>query len=115
MMRIVPVQQGIEKVFYQVLIRYNSENEEVISIVPDDELHTESEPIDDYDTADKLAHVVAMQIFKKYFPEACVEKLDEEEGNIVQEDFYLKLINPSGIDIVKIAIIKIDYSRETVH
>lgn len=95
------------KVFYQVLVDYNKENEEVASI-PEDKSYLESSAISSYPKASKIAMRMGHNIRNK-FPESLLLAIEDEEFG----ECYI--ISKDDAEIASIFIVAIDYSRETIH
>ncbi len=97
------------KIFFQVLVEFNPEAEEV----PDDICGLESAmPLATLENAEYIAKKLAGKIHQK-FPKSCLTEKPLEEAF---DGYHLLIVNTeTGIHIARVGISGEDYSQEQIH
>lgn len=98
------------RVFFQVMVQY--ERCEKTSEIPDDSRQLESEAIDNLNKASKIAQHTIQAIQSK-FPGTELVDIGLEQA---EDGYHLAILDKKGQScLVRVGIVAIDYSNETLH
>ena len=100
-----------EKVFFQIVMEYDKEHEEVKQSIPEDSMSLESEPLTTYPYALEVAEEIAEKISKE-FPSSCVAEPDDEDDS---EEGHFFVVDQEGNELAKVSVYIIDLRRVTFH
>jgi len=99
------------KIYFQVLIDYNPEHEDVLAVMDGEETYLQSEAIDTFPHAMEMAESAAEDIGKQ-FGAPTIVKYDLEEA---EDDIYFIIIDRDNEMVASITIEVLDYRREVIH